>query len=93
MGTSSLNGIFARTDVRSDSVAAAFETTRGACRTGVRSGGGVATVPWNVWPTTTTTIALFARYRIGPSIGFTSEGAKSLATAVAAACAPPTRAS
>ena len=74
-------------------VALAPETTAASWRSGVWSTGAAASRPWNVWPTTTTTIASFPSARIVGASFFTSADPNRFASLPAACFAPFTLAS
>ncbi len=65
--------------------------TDAGSRCGVWSTGAEASRPWNVWPTTATTIAPFPSARIGPVSFFTSADPNRFASLWAACFAPAAR--
>ena len=88
VGTITLNGtLCARSRTRA-SEASAPGATFGGWRFGVLSTGASASVPWNVWPTITVSIAPFESALITALTGFTSAVPKRVATFFAAAAAP-----
>ena len=87
VGTMSGNGTRARRSRSRSRARSGRTTTFGRSRFGVWSMGADARLPWNVWPTTTVSIAPLASCDIFAS-GLTSADAKRFATFCAASRAP-----
>ena len=88
VGTISLNGTLLARSRRYATEASAPGATFAGCLCGVLSTGASASVPWNVWPTITVSIAPFESAPTFALSATTSSVPKSVATFFAAASAP-----